>query len=97
MIQGSYLAKSITDAGWNQFHQFLTYKAAEAGRMLGAVDAAYTTQSCSKCHHRKRKKLSEREHCCLQCGYKTDRYNAAQNILALGLDGLGEIPRSLRL
>ena len=23
--------------------------------------------------------------------------NAAQNILALGLDGLGEIPRSLRL
>jgi putative transposase len=98
MMEGSFLAKSITDVSWNQFRQFLTYKAAEAGRKLGLVNPAYTTQDCHQCRHREKKKLSEREHCCSQCGYRTSRdFNAAQNILALGLDGLGVIPRSLRL
>jgi putative transposase len=98
MMERSWLAKSITDASWNQFLQFLTYKAAEAGRKLGLVNPAYTTQDCYQCGHREKKKLSERAHCCSQCGYKVTRdLNAAQNILALGLDGLGAIPRSPRL
>lgn len=98
MIEGAYFAKSITDASWNQFRQFLTYKAAEAGRKLGLVNPAYTTQDCSQCGHREEKKLSERAHRCARCGYSATRdLNAAQNILALGLDGLGAIPRSLRL
>ncbi len=98
MVEGSYFAKSITDASWNQFRQFLTYKAVEAGRKLGLVNPAYTSQDCSRCKHREEKKLSERTHCCSQCGYRATRdLNAAQNILALGLDGLGAIPRSLRL
>jgi putative transposase len=95
MVEGSHFAKSITDASWNQFRQFLTYKAAEAGRKLGLVNPAYTTQTCSQCQHVQVKKLSEREHNCSQCGYRATRdFNAAQNILALGLDGLGAIPRS---
>ena len=98
MIEGSHFAKNITDASWNQFRQFLTYKAAEAGRKLGLANPAYTTQDCSQCGHRERKELSDRKHNCSQCGYRTDRdHNAAQNILALGLDGLGLAPRSLRL
>ena len=98
MIEGSRFAKSIMDASWNQFRQFITYKAAEAGRKLGLANPAYTTQDCSKCKHREEKALSERKHCCSRCGYTTTRdVNAAQNILALGIDGLGEIPRSLRL
>lgn len=98
MVEGSRLAKSITDASWNQFRQFLTYKAVEAGRKLEMVNPAYTSQDCSQCKHREEKKLSERMHCCSRCGYTATRdLNAAQNILALGLDGLGEIPRSLRL
>lgn len=99
MIEGSCFAKNITDASWNQFRQFLNYKAAEAGRKLGLANPAYTTQDCSQCGHRERKDLSERKHDCAQCGYKTGRdHNAAQNILALGLDGLGFFaPRSLRL
>lgn len=98
MIEGSHFAKSITDASWNQFRQFLTYKAEEAGRKLELVNPAYTTQECNKCGYRKEKQLSERTHWCTQCGYKVSRdLNAAQNILALGLDGLGVIPRSLRL
>lgn len=95
MIEGSYLAKSITDASWKQFRQFLTYKAVEAGRKLGVVNPAYTTQTCYHCKHIETKKLSEREHRCLKCGYQATRdFNAAQNIWALGLDGLGAIPRS---
>lgn len=95
MVEGTYLAKSITDASWNQF---LTYKAAEAGRKLGLVNPAYTSQDCSRCGYREEKKLSQREHCCSQCGYRATRdFNAAQNILALGLDGLGSFPRSPRL
>jgi putative transposase len=98
MVEGSHFAKSITDASWDQFHRFLTYKAAEAGRKLGAVNPAYTTQTCSQCGYIERKELDERKHCCVQCGYCTNRdHNAAQNILALGLDGLGCTPRSLRL
>ena len=95
MIEGSSLAKSISDASWKQFQQFLTYKAEEAGRKLGLVNPAYTTQTCHQCKNIEAKKLSEREHRCSKCGYKVSRdFNAAQNILALGLDGLGAIPRS---
>ncbi len=98
MVEGSYLAKSITDASWNQFLQYLTYKAAEAGRKLGLVNPAYTTQDCHQCGHREKKPLAERMHCCLHCGYTASRdLNAAENILALGLDGLGVVPRSPRL
>ena len=98
MVEGSYYAKSITDASWNQFHQYLIYKAEDAGRRIGLVNPAYTTQDCSKCGYREKKPLSQRTHSCNNCGYTTHRdTNAAQNILALGLDGLGKTPRSLRL
>lgn len=98
MMEGSYLAKGIADASWGQFRQFLTYKAEEAGRSMGLVNPAYTTQRCSRCQYREEKSLSEREHSCAVCGYRTSRdLNAAENILALGLDGLEAIPRSLRL
>jgi putative transposase len=98
MVEGSSFAKSILDASWNQFRQCLTYKAEEAGRKLGLANPAYTTQTCNHCGHREKKELSERKHACTACGYQTSRdHNAAQNILALGLDGLGISPRSLRL
>ena len=98
MMEGSHFAKSIADASWNQFRQCLTYKAEEAGRKLGLANPAYTSQKCSQCGHLEPKKLADRMHKCSRCGYMADRdFNAAQNILALGLDGLGAIPRSLRL
>ena len=98
MIEGSLLAKSINDASWSQFYRYLTYKAGEAGRKLGAVNPAYTSQTCNQCGAIKAKKLSDRKHHCEQCGYEAARdLNAAQNILALGLDGLGESPRGPRL
>jgi putative transposase len=97
-IEGSYFAKSIVDVSWNQFRQFFTYKAVEADRNLGLVNPAYTSQMCSQYGHLKLKKLKEREHKCCRCGYMAHRdFNAAQNILGLGLNGLGALPRSLRL
>lgn len=98
MIVGSPLAKSILDVSWNRFRQFLIYKAEEAGRKVGLVDPAYTTQACSQCGFRNKKKLSDRLHVCDQCGYIAHRdFNASLNILALGLDGQGTSPRSPRL
>jgi putative transposase len=80
----SGLNKSIQDAGWNQFVQYCTYKAANAGRMVLAVNPRYTSQVCSGCGTVKKKELSERWHSC-ECGTELDRdHNAAINILRLG-------------
>ncbi len=86
MVHNHRLAKSIHDAAWSQFRQCLSYKAAEAGRTLVAVNPAYTSQDCSQCGHRQRKALSDRVHDCPCCGLSMDRdENAACNILRLGL------------
>jgi putative transposase len=99
MVEGSslghHMSRSIADASWDQFCRFLSYKAEDAGRKIGFVNPAYTTQDCSRCGFREKKKLSQRSHVCSKCGYSTHRdHNAAENILALGLDGLGVAPRS---
>ena len=89
------LAKSISDVAWGQFAAFLLYKAASAGRKYIAVNPSYTTQDCSRCGHRQHLTLSEREFRCPCCGFVLDRdHNASLNILALGLQGMGSIPRS---
>ncbi len=98
MMEGSHLGKGIADVSWNQFRQVLTYKAEEAGRRVELVNPAYTSQKCSQCGYLEPKELSNRIHRCTYCGYTAHRdFNAALNILALGLDGLGALPGSPRL
>ena len=98
MIHDSCLSKNISDVAWGQFIRYLSYKAESAGRNLIKVNPAYTSQDCSKCGHRETKKLSDRIHTCSCCGFTTDRdHNAALNILALGLQSMGSIPRSSQL
>lgn len=88
-----YLSKSINDASWNLFINNLIYKAEDAGRLIKLVNPAYTSQDCSNCSYRVKKKLSERIHNCPNCGLKIDRdLNAAKNILRIGLYSLGENP-----
>lgn len=88
-----YLSKSINDASWNLFINNLIYKAEDAGREIKLVNPAYTSQDCSNCSYRVKKKLSERTHNCPNCGLKIDRdLNAAKNILRIGLYSLGENP-----
>jgi len=82
MVQNHSLAKSISDAAWSQFRECLTSKAASADREIHAVDPAYTSQDCSACGYRAKKKLSERWHLCPMCGASLDRdTNAAINII----------------
>ena len=86
----SCLNKSIMDAAWRMFLDQLSFKAVEAGRIFVKVNPAYTSQDCSRCGYRQTKKLSERTHKCSCCGLKMDRdHNAPLNILALGLQSLG--------
>jgi len=90
MVHNHCLAKSIADASWSQFFDTLSSKAEEAGRQFIKVDPAYTTQDCSRCHHRQKMPLSERVYQCPCCFLEIDRdLNAALNIKALGLQSVG--------
>ena len=78
--------KSISDAAWKQFRQYVTYKAEYADRTCVAIDPRNTTQMCSACGRIVPKDLSVRVHKCPHCGLVLDRdWNAALNILARGL------------
>ncbi len=85
MIKNHCLAKSIADASWGIFSQWLLYYGSVFDRPVIKVPPAYTSQECSSCGRRVQKSLSERTHAC-QCGCVLDRdHNAAKNILRLGL------------
>jgi len=76
------LNKSILDAGWGQFVQIVTHKAACAGRTIAKVNPNKTSQICSACGKQgPHKDLDERVHRCPVCGVVLDRdENAAINI-----------------
>lgn len=89
MVHNHCFSKSIHDATWSQFAQYLSYKAESANRTLIRVNPAYTSQTCNQCGHRETKKLSDRIHCCSCCNYICDRdHNASLNILRLGTQSL---------
>jgi putative transposase len=95
MLHNHCLAKSISDAAWGMFFACLAYKAENAGRRYNAGNPAYTTQDCSGCGHRQKMELSERVYHCPCCQLTLPRdHNASLNILAIGLDSLGLVPRS---
>ena len=83
MVKNHCLAKSISDASWSMFRSVLTMKAESAGRLVVAVNPAYTSQTCSGCGDIQKKSLSVRTHRCSVCGLVLDRdTNAAVNIVA---------------
>src|SRR5713101_8490054 len=90
MVHNHCLAKSIQDASWTGFFDRLSSKAEEAGRTFVKVNPAYTSQDCSRCHHRQKMPLCERTYHCPCCLLEIDRdLNAALNIKAIGLYGVG--------
>jgi len=90
LVKNHHLAKSIHDAGWSQFTQWLDYYGKVWDKAVVSVPPQYTTQDCSNCGHRVVKTLSTRTHSCPKCGFEMDRdQNAALNILKKGLSILG--------
>jgi len=84
----SGLNKSIADAGWGRFFEFLHYKAGELCKRVVPVPPHYTSQICSSCGMLVKKSLSTRTHRC-ECGFVANRdHNAALNILRIGMDTL---------
>lgn len=89
LVKNRHLAKSISDAAWSQFRQWLEYYAKVFGRIVIAVPPHYTSQRCSSCGEIVKKTLSQRTHLC-RCGCTLDRdHNAALNILKVGLNTVG--------
>jgi putative transposase len=81
MLKNHCLAKSIADASWYQFRQWIEYFATKFGRLAVAVPPQYTSQKCSQCQVIVKKSLSTRTHVC-SCGLTLQRdWNAAINIL----------------
>jgi len=89
MVKNHKLAKSISDAAWSQFAQWLEYFGKVYGKTVIAVAPQYTSQDCSVCGNTVKKTLSTRTHICC-CGAVLDRdHNVAKNILAKGLKQAG--------
>ena len=87
LVKNHNLAKSISDASWSLFRQWLEYYGNVFDRQVIAVNPAYTSQDCSGCGKRAKKSLSTRTHVC-SCGVKLCRdENAAINILNKGTVG----------
>jgi len=84
MLKNHCLAKSISDASWSLFRQWLEYFALKFDKMAIPVPPHYTSQKCSTCGVIVKKSLSTRTHNC-SCGCELHRdVNAAVNILNLG-------------
>jgi putative transposase len=91
MVRNHHLAKSISDASWYQFTQWLQYFAKIHSTIVIAVPPHNTTIDCSSCGTKVHKTLSTRTHSCLKCKTVLCRdLNAAKNILAKGLKLLAE-------
>ena len=93
MVKNHHLAKSITDAGWNQIIQYTMYRAESAGTFAVLIDPKYTSQECSGCGNIKHDlKLSDRTYHCNACGLSIDRdLNAAINIERKGMEKIKEL------
>jgi putative transposase len=90
MVKNRHLAKSITDAGWSVFRQWLEYFGDKYCKLTIAVSPHNTSQNCANCGQKVQKSLSTRTHVCPHCGYTDCRdRNAALNILQKGLSSVG--------
>jgi putative transposase len=97
MVKNHHLAKSISDAAWTLFREWLEYFGKVFDVPVIAVAPHYTSQDCSNCGHEVKKALSTRTHKCPHCGYIDDRdTNAAINILMKALQGLAQLPSGRR-
>ena len=83
----SKLSRSIADAGWGQFLNYLRYKVEYAGKLLVEADRWFaSTRQCSQCHRKREMKLSDRIFKC-ECGHEMGRdANAAVNLKNVAIE-----------
>jgi putative transposase len=90
LVKNKKLSKSISDAAWSMFRDWLEYFGKVFGVATVAVQPHYTSQNCSRCGNVVKKSLSTRTHRCGKCLLVLDRdWNAAINILELALRTVG--------
>ena len=84
--QKAGLNRAILDKGWGEVRRQMEYKCRWQGSTLLAVNPAYTSQECSRCHHTEAgNRRSQDRFVCLACGHSENAdVNAARNILAAG-------------
>lgn len=88
MVRNHNLAKSISDAGWGTFTNFLAYKLERKGGKLVEIDRWFpSSKLCSNCFYQiGDMPLDVREWTCPHCGTHHDRDgNAAINIRTEGI------------
>ena len=93
--QKAGLNREILDTAPAAFHQFLRYKAEEAGTEVILHDPRKTraSQVCPACGFVRKKTLGERLHCCVHCGHTEPRDVAsARVLLALALNSVAPAP-----
>lgn len=95
------MAKSVLDASWSTFRNFLQYKVSRHEGKYLEVDEKFTTQRCSSCQKitdnspKGMNALGIREWVCSNCKTQHDRdVNAAKNILKLGLSAQPHVDES---
>ena len=72
---------------FEQFRQFLTYKALAEGISVISVDSRYTSQKCSRCGHVYKPQRKGNDFHCVACGYQNHAdlnasYNISKNLVA---------------
>ncbi|SFG64428.1 putative transposase [Desulfotomaculum arcticum] len=72
MIKNHHLSKSIADAGWGKFVNYLEYKCLKYGKTFVKIPPRGTSQTCV-CGAHVPKDLSVRVHKCPECGLIADR------------------------
>jgi putative transposase len=89
--QKTGLNRSILDVGFGMLRSAIKYKVEEAGGFFVEVPAQKVkpSQTCPQCLAQKKKELSERIHCCEQCGYTSDRDVASALVCINYVKGLG--------
>ncbi|MFB2978276.1 RNA-guided endonuclease InsQ/TnpB family protein [Microseira sp. BLCC-F43] len=76
-----FLGKHMLDAGFGQFRSITEYVCWKRGVFFAQVDARGTSQECPECGAVHKKDLSVRIHCCLECGFTTDRDVASGQVI----------------
>jgi len=88
------LNRAIRDAGWADFLSILSWQAAKAGREIVPIEPRNTTQTCSGCGAKTKRRLglADRIFACSDCGLVLDRDRNAARDLDPGAAGTEATP-----